>query len=533
MIRLYFITSSQTKLAHARHLARAYLVNIREKRNYGVAYNEPRLSDRDELLRKSYDDALARWKKSAHQSQSFFFLEDTSVIIDALSENREYPGLDVKYWMREITFAKLDKLLRDSGNNRRVTVRSDAVLHLPEAFRAEHSIEDRFLVFTGMTTGAVVEQEGPVTTNILYPWLDSRSFNKWFAPTGCDSPLSSLPIEVADAYDFRAGSIGGLLQFLRQYSEINTASSVRPADRRPHFARLLPALQLVTGLPCAGKTTLGTYLSEKCGYYHIEASDFMKLAFFERHGRLSKLSVEEFAENALIATPDIVVRPVIREIMKCKERLIIVTGFRSPREIEIFRAEYDGPSDVESWFIQANESVRFNRSVERDRADALESIDSFQKRDEVQLRMGLETIHSEIGSHVIVNESSLTHFFSECVRLFDAVLNSEDEVPAFEKRPSSLEETVLIGLLLREADGNPLYSTTELAHELNQMFPESKIKTNKNNVSRFFNQRVSAYFKFEEFNGVLKYRLSATGRSRALRQAAKRYHDGVRKKSPG
>ena len=66
MTDITFITSNQTKVAHARYLCKGYDVNILQYKKlfYGVGYNEPRIYDRRELLQRSFDDALRRWEKN-------------------------------------------------------------------------------------------------------------------------------------------------------------------------------------------------------------------------------------------------------------------------------------------------------------------------------------------------------------------------------------------------------------------------------------------------------------------------------------
>src|SRR5688572_26218597 len=136
MVEIIFLTSSSIKLAHARFLCRNYTVRISKQRHYGVTYEEPRGPDREAILEASVRDAYARLKKSLSSAEEkFAIIEDTSVIIDALSTEKEFPGVDVKYWMQENTFAMLNKELKKHGNNRRSSVRSDIVLMLPRALR--------------------------------------------------------------------------------------------------------------------------------------------------------------------------------------------------------------------------------------------------------------------------------------------------------------------------------------------------------------------------------------------------------------
>jgi dephospho-CoA kinase len=511
---------------HARHLALQYNVQIRGKKYYGIAYREPRSLNRTELLQKSYDDALKRWFKTAGSPRAFFFIEDTSLIIHALSKpHQEYPGVDVKYWMQSVNFERLDAKLKKHGNDRSVTVRSDVLLHLPEEFCEEHRIKERMIHFVGMTDGTIANKEVPVETNLLYPWLDNRSFNKWFVPRGCHIPISALPIEVADQHDIRSKSIGAMLQYL------SDRNAFRDHPERVHLPvpkflpHLFPPVLIVTGLPCAGKTTLGEHLSKKCSYYHIEASDFMKRAFYERHGLNSSLSVESFAEAALRSTPDIVVKPVLEEIERSKAEMVVVTGFRSPKEIEIFKTNYRGPAEIDSWYIQSKQDIRFHRSVARGRNDAVQTMRSFQKRDELQRRMGLKAINHLLRDNVVVNESSIQNFLNLATQKLRLTPVSFEwpKIKDLHERPTSLEEAILIGLAVHGRNSTSCLSTTQIARKLNTVFTGSIIETNKNNVSRYFNFKPHPFYKIVPVNGVLKYCLSSTGLSRAFRLINSRY----------
>jgi dephospho-CoA kinase/inosine/xanthosine triphosphate pyrophosphatase family protein len=523
---LHFITSNAAKLLHARHLASRYGAGIRSKKYYGIAYREPRSLDRKKLLKKSYEDAHKRWRKSRGSKDDFFFIEDTSVIIDALSRNgKEYPGVDVKYWMRETSFESLDAQLRRKKNKRTAIVRSDVILHLPESFRRQHRIAEPILHFTGKTYGKITEKELKIATNLVYPWLDNRSFNKWFIPKGAEKPLSALPIEMADRFDIRKDSIGKMLEFL---SKRNCFGDHPESDAQPvtkYLPGLLPPLLIVTGLPCAGKTSLGNYLSEEFSYYHIEASDFMKRAFYERHGLKSTLPIETFAEEALLKTPDIVVRQVLEEIERSKSELVVVTGFRSAKEIEMFERSYHGAMDIKCCYIDASPKIRFQRSVVRQRHDAVSSIAEFEKRDELQLKMGLGEVRKMLAGSTISNERTLPNFFNVVAGRFGLELApfSWPTSRELDERPTSLEESILITLAVVNKRLPKQLSTTQIAKQLNKLFARAAFETSKNNVSRYFNFRPHPFYKVTTENGVVKYVLSATGLSRAKRLIATRW----------
>lgn len=217
MAEVVFFTSNRSKLAHFKYMGNRLGISVtgfREKYFY-ASYHEPRIDDRKTLLEESYQSALEQWQRRTSPSDhGFFILEDTSVRIDALSKNRDVPGVHVKYWMKGKTFAKLNRLIARGGGVRTVTVRSDIVLHIPAKLRAALGLGNELLWFFGETRGSVVEREVAISPNLLYPWLDNRTFNKWFVPEGLAVPISSLSIQEADAVHFRYRAFVQVAEFL-------------------------------------------------------------------------------------------------------------------------------------------------------------------------------------------------------------------------------------------------------------------------------------------------------------------------------
>lgn len=517
MFNLYFITSSRSKLMHAQYLARDYDVLIVPKKNYGIAYSEPRIEDRDKLLEESLADAKKRWFKNVSRPhEKMFFIEDTSVIIHALSKNKEVPGVDVKYWMKDNDFSSVDALLRTEGNNRYVTVRSDILLYLS---RNLQQIEDKeFIRFTSSSNGMITEEELNFKTNPLYPWLDNKTFNKWFVPNGCNVPISMLLIEMADKYDFRAGAFKNMFEFLEKHKIIRK-KSIKVIDTQQ---KKLPGFQmpvfLVCGLPCAGKTTIGTYLTENLNYYHIEASDFMYLSYYQHHGINSSVNIADFAEQALEKTPSIVVDQIIENIREVNDMPIIITGFRSPKEIELFIQQYEGSLDIKTVYIEADESKRFERCVKRNREEKLLTIIEFRERDKQQLNMGLANINKYLIKKTIFNNKDINSYIDAFLTTYNLETSKKSisEMRIFQNRPTKLENATLITLISNKNTIDKYFTTTEIAHLINTLFQKASFQTSKNNVSRYFNKTYHPYYEIFVDKGKIKYRLSHTGISKAL-----------------
>jgi hypothetical protein len=114
--------------------------------------------------------------------------------------------------MRDMTFARLDNILKELGNDRRVTVRSDIVMHLPVKWQEVLGIKHDFLWVYGEVEGSIVDYECVIQPNLVYPWLDNKTFNRWFVPIGANGPISTLDIQEADKQ--------GHFMKLRKYFEV-------------------------------------------------------------------------------------------------------------------------------------------------------------------------------------------------------------------------------------------------------------------------------------------------------------------------
>ena len=508
MIELVFFTSSRVKLAHARYLCRDYAVRVvgfREK-TFGAPYVEPRIYDREQLIELSYRDALHRWQKAVPGS-GLFFIEDTSVTIHALSAERETPGLDVKYWMAETDFATLDAQLKALGNNRRATVRSDLVLHLPTEWIGAESRSYR--CFTSMVSGNVTEKELVFDTNPMYPWLDNRTFNKWFVPDGCSQPISVLPIAEADKHDFRAPAFRKMLEFLESRQKISRRTEPEVQTSFGFDSRLF----IVCGPSCAGKTTLAEYLAERYGYYHIEASDFMYLSYYQRHGVSPVTDIGDFAEQALRDQPEIVAEQVLQNIQQNKPAPVIVTGFRSLAEIEWFRDHYMGKHPVEVVYVTANQATRYERSSIRQREGEAEDREAFVRRDTQQAAMGLAELERCFVSNRIENNGSLDSYFNSFEARYTQI-PQRFEAEQNRLPPGKLEDLILLALA-EKWQSREHFTTTEIAQLVNQYFNLEGKPKSKNNISRYFNQTFHPYYEIKLIDGKRKYRLSNTGYGKA------------------
>ena len=523
MLTLTFFTSNQTKLAHAKYLSEGIPINIQgfREKTYHAGYDEPRILDRAELLDRSYRSALIQAGKARIlPSKNFFFLEDTSVRINALSNyDSDVPGVDIKYWMQKTSFDDLDSLLRQKNNDRNVVVRSDILLHLPEEFKTRNGIVEDYLIFTGEQRGCIVQNEGVFETNLVYPWLDNQSFNKWFLPQGAKNVLGRLPIQEADKFDFRRFAFEKMVAFLDAYNLV---------EKKVQQAQLpLEIPVIITGFSCAGKTEASQYLAEKHQYLHIEASDFMYLSYYSRHGYRSEVSIGDFAEQALKDKPHIVAEKIARYLEEFPGKPVIISGFRAPDEIA-WLENYLSLSSVKlrPIFVKAAQHIRFDRlEVRRRRGDNI-CFEEFSERDEQQSRMGLHNIQTGEATHVILNEEDLNSYYddiSSYLSLCPSVGRSADWDPKaglLNIKNIKLEDAILISLFTVwvKSEGGDYYTTADIAKLIEIAFPKVVPPKHKDNISRYFNQDFRPYYEIDgsESDQKRRYRLSNTGYGKAL-----------------
>lgn len=518
MIDITFITSNPTKIAHARHLCKGYDINILQYKKffYGKGYVEPRIYDRDELLEASIRDAKKRWEKNVSDSGNrLFFIEDTSVRIDALSnEKEEIPGVDIKYWMQENDFSKLDALLNEKGNNRNVSVSSHIILFLTNDLKRQIESSKDYIVFSSTSQGKIDTKEREFNTQILYPWLDNVTFNKWFVPSGHELPMSMLDISEADAADFRKGAFELMLQFLTKYNSIK--------NKRQEF--ISPRLRfdplfLVCGPTCAGKSTIGKFLLECYGYYHVEASDFMSLRYFETHSTKFAIDKNIFAAELLKVDPLVVVKSVLDYIRSNKKiDSFIVTGFRTPSEIHCFNQVY-APSDTRMIYVDSQYSLRFERWSNRNRDSIAYTEERFFQLNQLQDNMGLiEVKKMNVFTQYNNCENGLSLFFGDFqqkIILKNPICNSCNLTDIQFIHKIQLEKAILIVLALKyQENESSYYTTTEISYLINSAF--SYFDKNKNNISRYFNQAFYPYYEIRKEKGKNKYKLSPTGYSEAI-----------------
>jgi dephospho-CoA kinase/inosine/xanthosine triphosphate pyrophosphatase family protein len=335
-----------------------------------------------------------------------FFVEDTSLRLEALSDADDYPGLRVKEWFKETSFEELERQIQLRRGDRRAVVMSDIALKLPGLSRP--------IFFHGETRGAVASTPPTFEPSVQYPWLTPHTFNGWFIPEGATKRLGEMEFEESLAYDFRAKSLIELVKRLEELSaSLNIGRAnyyVRREDTTPaEQLSLLPytstPIYIVVGHKCAGKTTFSDCVAESDGVMALEGSTILR-EIADRQGIEINGSSDAYAfleANGF----DIVAREISTYIQREEARTYVVSGMRTIEEVEHLIGKF--PSARLVW-IEADQQDRFERHIKRARDLDVKTSSEFRRQDESQMHFGVLRAGPEIADNVLRNDESLEAF---------------------------------------------------------------------------------------------------------------------------
>jgi inosine/xanthosine triphosphate pyrophosphatase family protein/dephospho-CoA kinase len=350
-----------------------------------------------------------------------FFIEDTSIRINALSKKHDNPGLAAKEWFQRISFDELDHQLSEKGD-RQASVHSCIGLSLPGLSRP--------LYFYGETQGTVAKRPAEFVANPSYPWLAPDNFSAWFVPDGASCTLSEMSFEASLDFDFRVRSLLALLDRLEEYTlTMNAATPLyeaRPLNvnkRIPSvgqgelFQMVAPTatIWLAIGPTCAGKTTLGYFAQQHIDCHVIDASAIVRGIRHELGQE--KVPISDFARALLRDRgPDVVARRIAQNHggFLARGESLVITGFRAIEELQYFREEYP---NVHVISIEAAPRVRYQRYLERATRASLDSYEAFQVNDGQQYTLGLLPVAGELADVRLINEGTLESYYDQITKV--------------------------------------------------------------------------------------------------------------------
>jgi len=421
VLNVYFYTSNLDKLLQAR------LIFVRS--GYLLRHFTINREPYDEDYSLSTEDMLTRAIQQVNAEfgvKSIFFVEDTSLRLEALSDSSDFPGLKVKEWFASHTFAEVDQLIQDRGGDRRATVKSDIALYVPTL--------SHVIFFHGETNGTMAPSPPAFSGSAQYPWLTPTTFKGWFIPENTTKRLGEMEFEESLAFDFRAKSLMKLIACVEEMNvALNLGSSLytvrRPEILRSHeqlaFRELLPPeesepqILLVIGQKCAGKTTLSDYLAGRDGVMVYEASSVLRQLASEATESVDTAddAFSFLREHGL----DCVAEAIAKYVDRAKANLNVITGLRTVEEVFLLVQRF---SQARIVLIDSDTRTRFERHLRRARDAEIQSFRDFQKQDEKQAAFGALRVANEIATDTIRNDGTLEQYRSRIDRLIAALPKS-------------------------------------------------------------------------------------------------------------
>jgi dephospho-CoA kinase/inosine/xanthosine triphosphate pyrophosphatase family protein len=404
-----FFTSSLPKFLQAKIVFDRVGLRLAPRKHADDPYRESYAGSKEQLL----TEAVAELHRRGGATGSFFFIEDTSIRIEALSlHDSDQPGLGAKEWFARTQFEDLNRVLDDKGD-RRATVKSCIALAVPGLGRP--------IFFYGETEGVVAPKPAAFDPNPFYPWLSPDNFSAWLIPDGVRSTLSEMSFESSLRHDFRVKALAGLVDRLEEYTVVLNANP--PMYYRPHLAapsqptlfrlKHRPVI-LVVGPTCSGKTTFGAYVQQNLAWDVIDASSVVRTMREERN--LKDEDIADFAHHLLEEEgPDVVARTISANFGdSSSSEGLVVTGFRTIEEIEFFREEHQ---EVQVISVEAPERVRYERYLRRATRGKLNTFDEFKRYDRRQHELGLLPVAAELANVRVSNIYDLETYYVQVARV--------------------------------------------------------------------------------------------------------------------
>lgn len=418
LLNVFFYTSNIDKLVQARLIFMRSGYRLLHYRSQQEPYEEDYTLGTEGLLTKALTQVSQDF-----DVRSMFFVEDTSVRLEALSGVADYPGTRIKEWFAETSFEDADKLLQLRGGDRRAVVKSDIALRIPMLTRP--------IFFHGEVAGVVAESEPLFEPSVQYPWLTPETFNGWFIPDGASKRLGEMEFEESLDYDFRVKSLTQLIDRLEELNAALNFGSRHHATRRAEAASLPPSqlsllppedslVWIVIGHKCAGKTTFSDYVTGQSGSaFSLEGSTLLRNIAAEEN-----VSIES-SESALSYLSrrgwDIVASRAVEYIKRESAPLTLITGLRTVEEIQRVWEAFPKARVI---LVEADQRTRYERHIKRARDGEVKSFRDFQALDEEQAQFGLLRIANDIADVTIRNDREMEYYHRRIEELLVS-LNSE------------------------------------------------------------------------------------------------------------
>jgi dephospho-CoA kinase len=175
----------------------------------------------------------------------------------------------------------------------------------------------------------------------------------------------------------------------------------------------------LTGMPGAGKTTVARYLSQKGIPLLIMGDVVREVAEIDglelTSDNLAKLMLRLRKKSGPEAIAHLIVDKI--KLMKKKDKrlsVVIADGIRSMAEVQVLRSI----GTVKLLAIHGSTLTRYTHVKERRRSDVPSTIDEFDKRDKIEMEVGISNAIALADESISNNDISISEL---CERSFVTV----------------------------------------------------------------------------------------------------------------
>lgn len=178
-------------------------------------------------------------------------------------------------------------------------------------------------------------------------------------------------------------------------------------------------LIVVVGPALSGKDMVAEYLSKEHGFFHVSTGEIVRKHIKENNlGRPGRVLMQNVA-NELRAQYG--TDYFIKEILEQNEEKIVVSGLRAPGEIDAVRI-----AGGKLIFCDANENIRYERAVKRNRTSDRVSFSEFLEHEKREV--GGENDHKQnleyaktCADFKIINDGDLNLLYKKIDQLLSGL----------------------------------------------------------------------------------------------------------------
>jgi dephospho-CoA kinase len=166
----------------------------------------------------------------------------------------------------------------------------------------------------------------------------------------------------------------------------------------------------VVGRAGAGKDELAEYLCRECGAQHLSIGDLVREIANERGMEKTRQNLHTITREIYQSKgQDHFINRIISKIEAGTHKLIVISGIRSPMDVEIFRERYGDKFLLVSVVVN-NPRMRFGYIHGREDPRDPQDFESFSKQDDQEENLFRISATLKKADIEISNNNSLEHF---------------------------------------------------------------------------------------------------------------------------